>query len=251
MSDRASRLCLFPVITYFLLISTLAAQESRSLALFYETDGFTPIRFVEEEDSLVADFSAIQQVVLLRHGQPQISKKGWFNRREIMDYMTAYDTVGALPFDKRPFKGSPKLKRVFTSTLHRSVHSAYLLFGEDMECQHAGRFNEFERKTMKFPNIKLPFGFWSGMSRALWLMGFNDRGIESFGEAKNRAFYDALFLEDEVSKNGRALLVAHGFLNKYIAKYLSKRGWKLVNINGKEYWGAYVLYRYQQAPSTY
>ncbi len=245
MSNRVSCYFLVTAFLFYLLTTSLTAQESQSLATFYRSTSHGALRFIEEEDSLVADGSALQQIILLRHGQPQISKKGWINRIEAINYAIAYDTVGVMPFDKRPFTGSSELHTVFTSELPRSMHSAYLLFGDDIEYRHLARFNEFERKIFKFANLKMPLGFWSGMSRILWLMGFNDRGIESYRAARYRAFYNALFLEDEVDRSSRALLVAHGFMNRYIAKHLKRRGWNMVNIKGKEYWGAYVLYRYR------
>jgi broad specificity phosphatase PhoE len=243
MRVQAAHPYFFRVILHLLACSVALAQDSQNLEGFFKSEQAKPLRFAEPEDGLVNDYSALQQIILIRHGKPKISKSGWFNRREIMDYMVAYDTVQVHQFNSRPFEGNEQLKRVYTSKLQRSIHSAFLLLGPSMAYHPMEQFNEFQRKAMGFPNIKLPFGFWSGMSRILWLMGFNDRGIESFGAAKYRAFYNALFLENEAEKNGRALLVAHGFLNRYIAKYLRKRGWAVHNLDGKEYWGAYVIYR--------
>jgi broad specificity phosphatase PhoE len=243
MRYQAIHELLFAIIFQLFTCQVLFAQNLLTPEQFFQSDQLKPLRFAEPEDGIFQNFDALQQIILIRHGKPEISKRGWFNRREIMDYMVAYDTVNVYQFEKRPFAGNEKLEQVFTSKLQRSIHSAFLLFGQSVEYSHMEQFNEFQRKAMRFPNIKLPFGFWSGMSRILWLMGCNDRGIESFGDAKNRAFYDALFLEDEAQKSGRALLVAHGFLNRYIAKHLKKRGWTVLNLDGNEYWGAYVIYR--------
>ena len=103
------------------------------------------------------------------------------------------------------------------------------------------RFREFERKVLKFINMKLPLGFWVGASRIFWFAGMNKKDIESFKTAKRRARGNAAFLTSQVETNSAAVLVAHGLHNKYVLKYLRKLGWKLVRKGGSGYLAINVL----------
>ena len=75
------------------------------------------------------------------------------------------------------------------------------------------------------------------------MMGFNKKDIESFSRAKDRSRRAAFFLNDKAESYGKAVLFSHGFLNKYIKKYLKKEGYRAVNLNGQKYLEAYYFYR--------
>lgn len=218
-------------------------EEVRSIKAFYDT--LNCLRFLRAGDLPGFPMDNFKQIVLMRHGEPMLSRTGGFKREDAIRYIQAYDTVNVYPFERGPFcSDSGELRMVYTSELQRSRHTARLVFGPQQRLVSRKDFNEFQRKIIKFPNIRISMGLWSGLSRALWILGFNDKGIESFGEAKMRAFKGAAFLEFVSQAEGKAVLVAHGFLNRYIKKYLKKRGWHLVDRGGKEYYGAYVLFRF-------
>ena len=75
------------------------------------------------------------------------------------------------------------------------------------------------------------------------MMGFNDKGIESFREAKGRARQAAIFLDSAAHEEGKTLLFAHGFLNIYVRKHLKKSGYHEVNLDGQKYLGVYYFYK--------
>ena len=181
-------------------------------------------------------------IILIRHGKPALNKKGWRGRHAAAQYAAAYDTVGVEPFDNtiHCLEGISTGK-AFHSTLPRSSHTAQLLFGDKLELIENARFREFERKVMKFVNLKMPLVFWLGTSRVLWLLNLNDKGIETFKQAKVRASENALFLAEEAKKDGQVILVAHGLHNKYVMKYLRKNGWKKVRNGGSKYLAVNVM----------
>lgn len=182
------------------------------------------------------------QIILIRHGQPNLNKKGWRGRNQAVQYASAYDTVGIVPFDKTLLcLENITTDEVYHSSLPRARHTARLLFGENSKFIEDGRFREFERKVMKFINVKMPLGFWLGTSRILWLMGMNDKGIETLQQAKTRASENALFLAEQAKKDGQVILVAHGLHNRYVMKYLRKQGWELVRKGGSKYLAVNVL----------
>ena len=187
------------------------------------------------------------QIILIRHGEPDINKKGWRSRNQAEQFAGAYDTVGVIPFDKKLhcFDGLTT-GRVYHSSLPRSRHTAQLLFGGNLELIENAKFREFERKVMKFINLKMPLMFWLGTSRILWFMDMNDKDIETFEEAKSRARENALFLAEEAKKDGQVILVAHGLLNRYLIKYLEKNGWEQVRNEGSGYLSVNILAKVEE-----
>lgn len=204
------------------------------------------IRFVQREMDLVVDFSSLNQIILLRHGEPALNKKGWRKRKEAIRFVAQYDSVNVYPPEYAPINltGS-EIDVIFTSTLNRSISTAEQLFPEYEHQIAKPIFREFERKVFSFFNIKLPLKWWTTGSRVFWLMGLNKKGIESFSEAKQRAQEAAVLLENNAYENGKTLLVSHGLLNHYLVKYLKKNGWTEVFDGGKGYLSQKVLVRYQ------
>ena len=200
------------------------------------------IQFVHEEMSLVEDFSKLNQIILLRHGEPALNKKGWRKRKEAMRFVVQYDSVGVYPPGYTPVSlDTNDINTIFTSTLNRSISTAEQLFDKSENHRADAIFREFERKVFSFPNIKLPLNWWLVGSRAFWFMGLNKKGIESFSEAKLRAREAAAFLETKAEEDGKTVLVSHGLLNHYLVKYLKKNGWTEVFDGGKGYLSQKVL----------
>ena len=186
----------------------------------------------------------IDQIIIIRHGEPAMDKKGWKDRDEAISYVKMYDSVGVYAFDEMPVcLRAHDMDTVYTSKLPRAIDTAEKTLGEEYVLENKALFNEFERQVIKFPNVKLPGKFWSVTTRLVWMLGFNHRNIESFAEAKERAWEAAIFLEQKAAIHGKCLLFSHGFLNRYIKKYLKKQGYKAVDLNGQKYLGAYYFYR--------
>lgn len=202
------------------------------------------VQFVQEEMELVEDYSKLNQIILLRHGEPALDKKGWRKRKEAQKYMRDYDSVGVYPPSYVPLQlADGEIEIINTSTLFRSISTANQLFQRPEDQQPDSIFREFERKTFSFFNVKLPLKWWTTGSRVFWIMGLNKKGIESFSEAKQRAKAAAIVLENQTSENGKTLLVSHGLLNHYLVKYLKKNGWTEVFDGGKGYLSQKILVR--------
>jgi len=186
--------------------------------------------------------SNIQQIILIRHGEPDLDKKGWRNRKEATQYMMDYDSVGVVPFSQGPIcTNDNPITNVFHSSMPRAKHTTQLAFGDQFTLIENSDFREFGRKNMKFCNIRLPLKFWTGGSRILWLLGLNDKGIETYKEARNRTQSNAHFLAKQSCIDQHIILVAHGLHNKYLEKYLKRMGWKNVFDNGNGYLSMKIL----------
>lgn len=187
----------------------------------------------------------LRQIILIRHGEPALKKKGWRSRKKAKQFIIDYDSSGVYtPLPHIPVKlNEGDISVVHTSSMRRSRHTAQLIFGEQMEYRPDTLFREFERKILWFPGIPLPTKFWTGGSRVLWFLGLNDRNIENQKKARIRARLAAEKLVDLANKESRVVLVAHGLLNKSVKKNLKKMGWRVVRKGGSKYLATWVLVR--------
>lgn len=194
------------------------------------------ISFIQEKDSLVDDYSALAQIILVRHGEPALYKKGWKNRVEGMKFAINYDSAVILEPTIIPVKlQSNDISYLYTSKLPRSISTATYLNLDQLPIRSMSVFNEFERTILSFYDIKLPLGFWLNSSRILWFAGLNKKGIESFSSARRRAKRAADILQEDALREGKTLLVSHGLLNHFLVKYLKKQGWTEIYDGGKSY----------------
>lgn len=182
------------------------------------------------------------QVVLIRHGEPDLEKRLWYNRQKVISYSEHYNAAGVKAFDPRPVcVDKLNTAKIYHSTLPRAQHTADLIFGDRFQMVADSRFREFEKKIIPFLNIHLPLKFWTVVSRILWYLGFNSREIENVKQAKLRARANADFLVQEAQVHRTIIVVAHGFHNRYVSKYLRKNGWHLVRKGGRSYLGVNIL----------
>ena len=204
------------------------------------------ISFIQEEDQLVADFSKLSQIVLIRHGEPALYHKGRRSRIEAMEYIQRYDSVGIFTPHFIPFVIEPdELKVIHTSSINRAVSTAEQVFHRVDLQDPDPMYREFERKIFPFPNLRLPLKVWLYGSRLLWFIGLNDSGIESKKEAKERALKGAKTLALDAQTNGKTVLVSHGLLNRYLEDYLQDLGWVTVYDGGDGYLSQKMLVRYE------
>ena len=186
----------------------------------------------------------IMQIILIRHGEPDLDKKGWRKRDGAIRFIQDYDSAGVVPFATHPVcNASVKAGAIVHSTLPRARETAELAFGGSFTLEGREQFVEFGRKVMKFCNVSMPLKCWTTTSRLLWFMGMNDRDIESFRQARARARENAAFLTGRAEKDQQVILVAHGLHNRYVRKYLKNLGWKVMYNGGKGYLSVQVLVR--------
>lgn len=193
-----------------------------------------PIRFYES--------SQIQQIVLIRHGEPILDKKSARSRKGMKQYIYDYDTAKVHSFSNSPvdFRVGV-IDTIYASPIVRAKDTANKLFGGKLIIAEDSLFREFEREVFPLPIIHLRPKTWGILSRIPWLLGLQSRNIEGFGNAKRRAKKDVVFLEQKANQSERVALVAHGFLNRYLSKYLQKEGWQLSYDGGKDYLSVQVL----------
>lgn len=206
------------------------------------------IRFLEPEEELSSDFDDLRQIALIRHGEPDILKTGGFSYEEAKEYIKNYDSVGIMLPDE-PFFLVDDQEEItfFSSSINRAHHTAQYLFGTDREMVVSPDFREFERVVGgRAVKMRLPLKYWTTYARIKWMLGFEPDGIESFEEARERAQKAALVLAEATEETPKVVLVAHGFMNRYIKKYLEKMGWRVVRDGGDNYFATTILARIEE-----
>ena len=201
------------------------------------------VRFLREEDEVVPEGQEIRQIALVRHGEPELEKEGLFNYEGAKEYIKNYDSVGIMVPDE-PFFMVEEGEEIafYTSTLNRAKSTAEYLFGPDAEIVESADFREFERSLgNRIIKSDLPLRYWTVSARIEWMLGINRDGVESFQEAKKRALAGAQKLDEVSEINPKVVLVAHGFLNRYISKYLQDMGWEVVRDGGRNYFATTIL----------
>lgn len=183
-----------------------------------------------------------KRIFLIRHARPAVSKKGLFSYEDACKYINDYDAAAiehfvleheVIPFDE--------IDKVYCSTLARSQLTAKAIFGSDIQLRIDQVFREFERRVYTLPLVRLPIKLWLVSARILWFLGFNNRDIETFKEAKKRARLCAQTLASDAAEHKTTVLVAHGLLNNFIMRELQKMGWKKTLDQGHGFLSVTVL----------
>lgn len=201
------------------------------------------VRFIQPDDEVVPDYSELRQIALVRHGEPDLPKTGKFSYDQAKDYIKHYDSVGIILPDQ-PFFMLEEDEEValYTSNIPRAQTTAKYLFGEDREAIVSADFREFERiignRRIK---MNLPLKYWTTSARILWMLGLDREGIESFSDARERARKAAKLLDRASQENQKVVLVAHGFLNRFIKNSLEDEGWRVVRDGGDNYFATTIL----------
>ena len=184
------------------------------------------------------------QIVLLRHGKPDVSELGKLRASGIHQWIESYNAAG-LEIGNSPSSEVIELandcKAIVCSDLPRSVESARALGLREPNIIEP-IFREVGLPYATFPSPTLSPNIWTALFRFLWFFGYSSNG-ESIRDAKVRASKGTSRLKEIVADTGSVLLVGHGFVNNYIAKELLANGWQGPVNPGRKYW-EFGVYEY-------
>ena len=192
-----------------------------------------PVKFINTEHFVVPEGKELIQIMVMRHGKPLLEKKKKYTWEEANEYIQAYDTVGVEAFEMESVCVPDGVNEMYCSNLGRSINTAEYLSKNNIPLISDERFREFERQILPIPGIKMPLSFWLITARIPWIFGFGE--IESLKNARNRSKEVAAFLDKNAHENKKTVLVAHGFLNRFLEKSLKKEGWTQVKDGGHDY----------------
>ena len=244
-------------LSIVLLVSILIACSSPSKLKFgidplrqqasyvAECGSFTCVNEVccEVQADLAKQEKRMLQIYLIRHAKTNVKKNLFYSAQEVKQYYQDYNSSPVIAIN--PDVVSVKLNPnhvIYCSSMSRSQETALSIFGKRYPIVADTTFREFESKVISAKSIvKLPLPLWQLFNRGTWILGFNNRGIENYREAKQRAKRAAENLVKVAKEEETAILVAHGMLSGAISKELKKKGWRQIQKQGHVNLGATIL----------
>lgn len=182
----------------------------------------------------------MMQIVLVRHAKPITALKRHVTFEEAEELLNAYRESSV----HKDF-GSPICTdnitdiKIYHSDLNRSRETAQHIFP-------LGNFHhiedkllrELDRQNIKIP-FKTPYKLHTILSRMVWLSG-TMKNIENPNQAFKRLMNNAKNLNNLVNDQKLLIVVAHGFHNYFVGKFLKRLGFINVNNGGNRHLSANI-----------
>ena len=186
------------------------------------------------------------EIVLLRHGKPDMPAFGKLKAYEMSKWIETYNSAG---IDRKQIppesvtEMASNCKAVVCSDLPRSVESADVLKTGHVHLSDS-IFREMSLPYANWNSLRLSPTIWVALFRLLWFLGYSSH-CESYYSSKLRAITVAQRLKELAVEHGSVLLVGHGLLNHFLAKDLLSTGWQGPTNPGKHYW-EFGVYKYRE-----
>ena len=180
------------------------------------------------------------KIYLIRHAAVDLKKPGWGTSKNSEEYKKAYNIAGIETFNPekvlQKIENDTSIDTIFCSPQQRALETALMLFGENRILKTDNVLTELDYPVVQVPVLQLPVKGWLFVSRITWMAGINRR--EKTGYQKRldelNTFSDELI--KFAQKEGIAVVVAHGMVNRELVKILKARGWEFCE-NGKDGYG--------------
>ena len=177
-----------------------------------------------------------QEIILMRHGQPNLAALGKVSARGMKQWIEQYDLseITQQPAPETSLQLAASAQIIVSSSAPRALTSVRALGLQPSVVDKVFCEAQLPHGRWTLPRLS-PFT-WAFILRMLWLCGFSGT-VESAGHAKGRAL-DAAQRLQSLSTEGPVLLLGHGFMNRMIAKQLEAAGWTRHASTGTRYWSA-------------
>ena len=180
------------------------------------------------------------KIYLIRHAKVDLIKPGWGTSKNSAGYKEAYNYAGIKPFNPdevlQKIKDQENLDTVFCSPQPRAQETAMMLFCEYRVLKTDSVLTELDYPVMRVPVIQLPVKGWLIISRITWMAGINQGEEPGYRDRLNELNNFSEELIKFAYRNGQAVVVAHGMVNRELVKILKNRGWEYCE-NGKDGYG--------------
>ncbi|HWF01339.1 MAG TPA: histidine phosphatase family protein [Caulobacteraceae bacterium] len=180
-------------------------------------------------------------IILVRHGEPALTRDLWINARGYREWWAAYEVGGLKSPQSPPDDLGPLIADAFeltASTLRRSLESAQAL-AQGRPIHPHGLFVEAPLPPPPLPDwLKLRPRWWGVIARAWWQLLPPRTGEETPRQARDRAERGARELIARADRGETVVLVAHGWFNLLIGRALMRRGWRRTLDQGFRHWCA-------------
>ena len=180
-------------------------------------------------------------VILVRHGEPALSRKVRLSAGGYRDWWALYE-IGGIKDGQRPPDAlvavAASAGAIFASTRRRSVETTLAL-------TRGGAFTEdpiFIEAPLPPPAwpawIRMSPRIWGFTARLWWWFFDHHEGQETRAQASVRAALAADRLIALAAQGQDVVVVAHGFFNGMVGGALKRRGWRCTDDQGFRYWSA-------------
>lgn len=178
-------------------------------------------------------------LILVRHGEPALSRKVRLNAAEYRAWWERYEAGGLAPTQTVPPDLTQMAKAagvIVSSTRVRALESARMLDASRPASSDA-MFVEAPLPPPPLPAwLRLKPRHWGFIARFCWWWFNYHAGEESVAQAKKRAAAAADQLVALAAGGRDVILVAHGFFNAMIGRALKARGWRRTLGRRFKYW---------------
>ncbi len=181
-------------------------------------------------------------VTLVRHGEPDLSRRMLLDWRGYRDWWAKYEEAGLLEGQTPPHileAYAREARHIYSSTIRRSIETAQAVCG-DKPFEQLPMLVEAPLPPPHLPSwIRLSPKSWGwGTVSRLWWWYFDDHDAdETRKQAVARAVEAASFLVGKAREGGDVLVLAHGYFNLMISLELKKMGFIKTVEQGFKYWG--------------
>jgi broad specificity phosphatase PhoE len=180
-------------------------------------------------------------IIMARHGEPDISRKIKLSAAEYAAWWARYEETGLRQGQTPPddlLRAVERAGTVFSSTRIRAIETAHAVAG--------GRVFEIDETLIEAPLppphwphwLRFSPRTWGVIARTWWWFFNHHVGQETRAQAEARAAAVAERLEILAESGDDVVVLAHGFFNTMIGLRLKRRGWRLVENQGFNYWSA-------------
>lgn len=178
-------------------------------------------------------------IVLIRHGEPALSRKCLITARQYGDWWAQYE-VGGLRAGQTPpaalVAAAEGAGAIYVSTRQRAQETAAAV-AAGRETMTDALFIEAPLPPPPIPDwIRLSPKWWGVVSRFWWHAFNHHGGQETRRQAEARAEQAAQVLIAKAVGGKDVLVFAHGYFNHMVGRRLKADGWRLVQNQGFKYW---------------
>jgi len=180
------------------------------------------------------------RIYLIRHAKVGLKKPGWGTSKYSAEYKEAYNVSGIEAFNPedvlQKIENHEIIDTVFCSPQKRALETTLMLFGKNVVLKTENALTELDYPMVKVPVLQLPVKGWLIISRIIWMAGINQGDITGYKERLDElnTFSDELL--KFAQRDGIAVVVAHGMVNRELVKILKNHGWEYCK-NGKDGFG--------------
>ncbi|MEJ2766297.1 histidine phosphatase family protein [Photobacterium sp. MCCC 1A19761] len=179
------------------------------------------------------------KITLVRHGKPTAASNHRVGPAGFAQWVRAYNQ-SEIDAESRPpehLRHQVRDSYIVSSDLTRARHSAQLCSG-----RHSDRVLR-ELREMDIPRFKLPLTLsiqqWLIVSRLCWFLGLSGNSEPlNLGRIRLKKAVD--ILAEQSSTTPDITVFGHGLANRWIAKELVRRGWKIQS-QTRGFWGTIEL----------